>query len=483
MELNLPVEANALVAGQPLAGRRRGEIRNPADIGQVVGTYPLLDAADIDVAVEAAARAQREWRTVAAADRAALLLKAADRLAAVPGLAELVTLEQGKVAWEAALEVGFMEGVAAFYADTVERIEAGQVAADDGMGRATVFHEPVGVVAGITPWNWPLALSGVKLVPALMAGNAVVIKPAPATPLSVLVGFAAIADLFPTGLISVVTGEDDVVGNRLVEHPLVRMVSFTGSIPTGRKVAARAAGSIKNVTLELGGNDAALILDDAVIDEHLLGNLVSAAFTTTGQVCFAVKRVYAPAAKVAEIAAGIAEILDGYIIGPGLDPESNMGPLTLERQRDRVAGLVEDAAGRGATVRTCGELAADPASGWFLRPVVVTGLDDSAALVAEEQFGPALPVLGYDSVDEAVDRVNASEYGLNSSVWTADEEYGVRLARRLESGTTFVNNHGMFAVDFNAPFGGVKQSGCGRELSTDGLLGYMEPHTVSTRHL
>ena len=244
-----------------------------------------------------------------------------------------------------------------------------------------------------------------------------------------------------------------------------------------------AAATVKNVTLELGGNDAALILDDAEIDEALCGNLVSGAFTTTGQLCFGVKRVYAPRAKAEQLADGLCAILDQYTVGNGLEPGVSMGPLNNRAQRDFVVELLADAEARGGAVRRCGEMAGDPARGWFLSPAVVTGLDDSARLVAEEQFGPALPVLGYDSLDEAIDRVNAGEFGLASSIWTADEDRGAGLARRIQAGTTFVNNHGLFAIDLNGPFGGVKQSGLGRELAWPGLAAYTEPHTVSTRHL
>jgi acyl-CoA reductase-like NAD-dependent aldehyde dehydrogenase len=244
-----------------------------------------------------------------------------------------------------------------------------------------------------------------------------------------------------------------------------------------------AGKTVKNLTLELGGNDAALILEDAVVDEALCGNIVSGAFTTTGQLCFGIKRVYAPRAVAEELAEGLAAILDQYTVGNGLEPGVSMGPLNNRAQRDFVAELIDDAQARGGNVRRCGEMAGDPERGWFLSPAVVTGLDDSARLVAEEQFGPALPVLAYDSLDEAIDRVNASEFGLASSIWTADEDRATRLARRIAAGTTFVNNHGLFAVDLNGPFGGVKQSGVGRELAVPGLAAYTEPHTVSTRHL
>lgn len=461
----------------------KGEVRNPADTSEVVGTYPLLGAGDVDAAVEAAGKAQAEWAARPAVERAAVLAEAADRIAALDGLDELLVREQGKVAWEAGFEVGFFEAVSTYYADMAPALDEGVLAVDDGLGQLRVFSEPVGIVGTITPWNWPFALTAVKVVPALLAGNAVLVKPASNTPLTVLRALGAITDLFPSGLLAVLTGPGSTVGRRLLEHPLVRKVSLTGSTETGREAAAVAGQTVKNLTLELGGNDAALILDDAEIDEALCGNLVAGAFTTTGQLCFGIKRVYAPRAVADQLAEGLSAILDQYVIGNGLVPGTSMGPLNNAAQRDFVIELVADAEARGGTVRRCGKMAGDPDKGWFLSPAVVTGLDDRARLVAEEQFGPALPVLAYDSLDEAIDRVNASEFGLASSIWTAHEDRAVGLARRIQAGSTFVNNHGLFAVDLNGPFGGVKQSGVGRELALPGLAAYTEPHTVSTRHL
>ena len=460
-----------------------GEVRNPADTSEVVGTYPLMGAGDVDAAVEAAGKAQREWAARPAGERAAVLAESADRIAALAGLDELLIREQGKVAWEAAFEVGFLEAMTTYYGGMAAALDEGELVVDDGMGQVRVFHEPVGIVGAITPWNWPFALTAVKLVPALLAGNALIVKPASLTPLTVMRALEAIADLFPSGLLSVVTGPGSTVGRRLLEHPLVRKVSLTGSTETGREAAAVAGQTVKNLTLELGGNDAALVLDDCEITEGLCGNLVSGAFTTSGQLCFGIKRVYAPRATARDLADGLCAILDQYVVGNGLLPGTSMGPVNNAAQRDFVVELLTDAEARGGALRRCGEMAGDPERGYFLSPTVVTGLDDSARLVAEEQFGPALPVLAYDSLDEAIDRVNASEFGLASSIWTADEERAVDLARRIEAGTTFVNNHGLFALDLNGPFGGVKQSGLGRELAFPGLAAYTETHTVSTRHL
>ncbi len=459
------------------------EVRNPADTGELVGTYPALDVHHVDQAVEAARAAQPEWAARSAVERAVVLRAAADDIAAIDGLDRLLVREQGKALWEAAFEVGFYEMAATTFAEYAERLDAGELLVDDGMGQIVSYPEPFGVVGAITPWNFPFAISAVKVTSALLTGNAVVLVVAPSTPFTCLAGFGALARHLPPGLLSVITGPGPKIGQRLVEHPDVPKVSFTGSIPTGRAVARAAAEHLKSLTLELGGNDPAVLLDDCPLDDKLFGDLVSGTFTGAGQVCLNIKRVYAPAGKVGELAEGLAAVLDDFVIGPGLDPESTMGPLHSRSQRDRVVELVGEARAAGGVVRECGELRGDPERGWFLRPCVVTGLDPDARLVREEQFGPALPILGYESLDEAIDGANDTEFGLASSVWTGDEERGWAVARRLRAGTTTVNSHGLFAIDPRAPFGGMKDSGLGRELGLEGLLALTESHSVSTRHL
>jgi aldehyde dehydrogenase len=459
------------------------EVRNPADTSEVVGTYPVLEVHHVDQAVEAAWKAQPTWAARPAVERAAVLGDAWADIEAIDDLDRLLVREQGKLLWEASFEIGFYEMLPATFSEYAERLDAGELVVDDGMGRIVCYPEPFGVVGAITPWNFPWAISAVKVVSALLTGNAVVLVVSPSTPFTCLAGYGALARHLPAGLLSVITGPGPKIGQRLVEHPDVPKISFTGSISTGRAVARAAAEQVKSVTLELGGNDPAVLLDDCPIDDKLFGELVGATFLGSGQVCLNIKRVYAPAAKVDEVAEGIAAILDDFVIGSGLDPESSMAPLHNRAQRDWVIGLVDDARRQGATVRECGELRGDPERGWYLRPSIVTGIGQDARLVREEQFGPALPIVGYDNLDQAIDWANDTEFGLYSSIWTADEERAWPLARRFRNGATFFNNHGFFAVDPRAPMGGVKASGVGRELGLQGLLDMTEIHTVSTRHL
>jgi aldehyde dehydrogenase len=475
------VYGRCLIDGELVEGTRRGEIRNPADTDEVVGTYPLLDTADVDRAVEAARRAQASWADVSAAERAKVVLESAEKVNALKGLDETLIREQGKVGWEASFELGYYEALADAYAGMAGGLDDGETVLSDALGDTVCFRRPVGVVAAVTPWNYPLGLMAMKVVPALIAGCAVVVKPSPVTPLSTLESLAALADHFPRGIVSVVTGDDRQVSAPLLAHPLVRKITLTGSTPTGRIAVAASAASLKNVTLELGGNDAALILDDAVIDDDLCGSLVTGAFTTTGQVCVAIKRVYAPRHRVAELAEGLAAALADTVVGNGLDPESTMGPLTTERQRKIVTELVSGAESAGATVRFCGELGAATERGYFLRPAIVTGTPEDHPLVQNEQFGPALPVQPYDDEDHAIAMINASEYGLTSSVWSADVARGTKVAKRVEAGTVHVNSHGLFSMDPRVCFGGVKQSGLGREMGLEGLHAFTEPRVVNTR--
>ncbi|HEX9832612.1 MAG TPA: aldehyde dehydrogenase family protein [Mycobacterium sp.] len=459
------------------------EVFNPAHRHEVVGAYPLIDIEHVDAAVEAARASQHEWGRLAAQERHRLLVASSDAISALEGLDELLVREQGKILPEANFELNFYDATVAALGEFVDRLDNPQVLIDDGMGSARMYHKPTGVVGVIAPNNYPYAIAAIKLLPALLAGNAVVVVVAPTAPLTALRALRELASALPAGVLSVLTGPGPKVGQRLVEHPDVQMITFTGSTATGRLVAGGAADSLKRVVLELGGNDPGIVLDDCVVSERFIDDIVSGAYMTTGQVCFAIKRLYAPHALVDDITEAIAAALDNYVIGDGLDPGSSMGPMHSEAGRHKVRSLVEQARAGGATVRECGRLAADPDEGWYVRPSVVSSLDNAAALVQQEQFGPSLPVIGYDDIDHAVAMANDSEFGLCSSVWTADEERASMVARRLEAGTTFINSHGLFSIDPRAPFGGIKSSGVGRELGWLGLSAFCEPHVISTRHL
>jgi acyl-CoA reductase-like NAD-dependent aldehyde dehydrogenase len=277
----------------------------------------------------------------------------------------------------------------------------------------------------------------------------------------------------------VVTGADEVVGPIVVGDPRIRHVCFTGSVGGGKRIMPMAAANVTNVTLELGGNDPALVLDDAVLDETAFAKMSGATFMTTGQVCMALKRLYVPRSRYDEVIDGLKATLVNQKIGPGLDPDITMGPLNTARQRDYVAGLLEQAKAAGAEVQSYGEYAGDWTSGNYMLPSLVLDPAPELGIVAEEQFGPALPIMPYDDEEQAIRLANATWSGLCSSVWSGDTEHATKVARQLRTGVTFFNNHNATAVDERAPFGGFAQSGIGRELGREGMHDFTETHVMA----
>jgi acyl-CoA reductase-like NAD-dependent aldehyde dehydrogenase len=329
-------------------------------------------------------------------------------------------------------------------------------------------RRPLGVVAAITPWNYPLILASWKIAPALLAGNTLVIKPSPFTPRSTLAMVETLADVFPAGVVNAVSGGDEL-GRWMTSHATPRKISFTGSVETGKHVAMAAAPDLKRVTLELGGNDAAIVLDDA--DPAVVGEkLFDAAFANNGQVCSAVKRVYVPEALHDDLVDAIAAKASAIKVGDGMDPESELGPINNKPQYERVSELVAEALESGATAVTGGAPMEGP--GYFFQPTVLTGVAEGTRIVDEEQFGPALPVIAYRDVDDALARANATSFGLSGSVWSSDADRAAGVADQLECGTAWVNAH--LALAPHQPFGGFKWSGLGVENGPWGLAGFTE---------
>lgn len=479
-----PVQGAMVVEGDVDLGDARDvvEVHNPASTGECVGTYPLLGPDHVDRVVASAARAFPAWSALGPDERLEQVRRAGTAIGPVDELASLLVREQGKTLAEATGEFGYFGMAVTFAEDELSILREPEELGDNGVGRAWVHRRPFGVVGIITPWNRPFSLSVTGVVPALLAGNTVVLAVAPTAPLATMAAFAAVAGSLPPGVLSVVTGPGDVVAQRLVDHPQVRKVSFTGSVATGRQVMRRASTNLKSLTLELGGNDAAIVLDDTPLVPALFTRLVEGTFMSAGQVCMAIKRLYVPHTRRDAVVEGLSALLDEYVVGNGLDPATTLGPVHTAAQRQRVEELVGDAQQRGGTVHQLGELRADPEQGHFLRPTLVTDIDNGAPLTRQEQFGPVLPVLGYGSVDEAVAMANDSEFGLASSVWSSDEGRARAVAERLEAGATFVNSHGVLSVDRRAPFGGVKQSGLGRMSGRWALDSFCELHTVSIRN-
>jgi acyl-CoA reductase-like NAD-dependent aldehyde dehydrogenase len=336
------------------------------------------------------------------------------------------------------------------------------------------------VVACVLPFNWPVSVLGNKILPALLTGNTVVVKAPPTCPGAVLAVTAALAEALPPGVVNAVNGPGPELGEALVAHPDVDMVSFTGGIPTGRAVMAGASTALTPVVLELGGNDPALIAPDVDIDEALAAKIVEAAFITSGQVCMAIKRLYVPQDKVPLMVEALVARVGQEVVGDGLADEVTMGPVHRPAARDRVEAMLDQAEAAGARVHRPARVRDEDAGagGYLVSPAIVEGASDGDAIVCDEQFAPALPVLGYRNLEEALERANATAFGLCASIWSADEGVVDDMVGRLQAGTVFVNAHGTSAMDHRAPFGGWKQSGYGVELGPEGMRAFTRPRTV-----
>ena len=443
---------------------------NPARPAEVVGT--VAETADVDAVVRRAAAAQREWAGLSPAARAAAVVAAVGPLdAQLDDLAVLLARESGKPRADSHGELGFALTYARWAASRAPEVLADEEV-DDDLGRVVQRRVPYGVVAAVTPWNAPVILAMLKVAPALCAGNAIVVKPSPLAPLAVTAVLETIASALPAGLLAVVHG-DASVGGALVSHPLVRKVAFTGGEVTGRAIAHLAAERLTPAVMELGGNDPAILLPDAELTDEVMDRLVMASFATAGQVCMAAKRLYLHRSRAGDfLDAYVAAASRVLVTGDPLEDGVTMGPLVTRAAADRVRGLV----GEG-TVHPLGSTR-ELGNGYFVEPVLVTGLADDAPLVAQEQFGPAVPLLVYDDEEEVVARANAGELGLGASVWSADEDHAVAVAARLEAGFVFVNTHGRTGMSLRAPFGGVKSSGYGREYGDEGLREYAQTCTT-----
>jgi len=460
-------------------------VHNPARPSEIVGHAPAADRAQLDAAVSAARRAAPGWRALTVAERvaaiAAAAATAAEQLGASDG-ARLYTREHGKVLSEANFEINAGPGLAALIGSMAEAALAPE-RVDPGAAYPRLQREPYGVAALVLPFNWPLALTMTKLASALTAGNTTVIKVPPSCPLAALQLAGALAAALPPGVVNVLAGPGAELAQALVTHPGVDLISLTGGVATGRAVMAAAAPRLTPVLLELGGNDAAIIASDITVSDELVDRLVTATYTTGGQVCMAIKRLYAPAERVGELAEAVLARCEREVVGDGLAEETTLGPLHTAAGRDRVAALVGDAEAHGASVRTAGRIreADADSGGYFALPTVVTDLAPDSRLATEEQFGPVLPIFGYDDIDDAVTAANATEFGLTASVWTGDDALADRIAGQLVAGTVSVNCHGLAAQDPRLPFGGCGQSGIGRELGVEGIRAFTQPRTF-VRH-
>ncbi|NQY60148.1 aldehyde dehydrogenase family protein [Cognatishimia sp.] len=465
-------------------GGRTYDLFNPARPDEKVGQAAKATAEDVDAAVNAAHRAFPAWAALSYEERAAHLRKVAEVLVAdaddVTTRARLFCREHGKILRETELELSRLGERFLLCAGYADRLAADERVSGDRFD-TIITRQPRGVAALIVPWNWPLAILGSKLPQALMAGNTVVVKPSNSASLAPSLTLKLIAETLPPGVVNVVTGSAGEIGDALVGHRHVRFVNFTGSVGIGQHVMRVAAGNTTPVTLELGGNDAALIMQDAKLDEEAFRRMYLGAFMSSGQVCMALKRMYVHRSRYDEVVEGFTAECQKQVIGDGLLPETTMGPVNNKKQLKVVTDLIAQSREAGFETVECGHVPDQDLydQGYFQRPTLVYNPDPHAPIVSEEQFGPVLPIMPFDDDETAIEMANDSQFGLCSSVWTEDPERAVALSRRLEAGYTYLNAHGPMAQDGKGPFGGFKDSGIGRNLGYEGIIQFQGYHAIS----
>jgi len=459
-----------LIDGELVGSPLSFEVVNPAN-GAVFARCPEATREQLDAAVAAARRAAPAWAARDYPARRALIRAATAALRAQQQpLAELLTREQGKPIGQARDEIGRAATQSEGMADIEIRTDT---LVDDAQRHIELGWFPLGVVGIITPWNAPINLAAGPLTAALYTGNCVVLKPSPFAPLATLKLGELLAPIFPRGVVNVLAGSD-ACGEWMTAHPGIDKISFTGSVASGKRVAASCAGTLKRLTLELGGNDAAIVLDD-VDPKAVAPKLFFASFVNSGQVCMAIKRIYAHAKIHDALCEALADEARKARLGDGLDPATQFGPIQNRRQYEKVIAILEDARRRGGRILAGGEVPAGP--GYFFPPTIVADVPEDSRLVQEEQFGPVVPVLKYTDVEDAIRRANATRYGLAASVWSRDPARAHAVAMRLEVGTAWINQHRATAA--NVPFGGAKESGIGRHYSEIGLKSNMEARVIS----
>ncbi|MFT6949260.1 MAG: acyl-CoA reductase-like NAD-dependent aldehyde dehydrogenase [Paraglaciecola sp.] len=465
---------NMTIDGNDVSSQQKCDVVNPAT-GEVFAQCAMGDAQTLDLAVKAARKAFPSWSQISDGQKVEKVNALASVLEAnMPELMALVTQETGKPmaglnGIGSGMEVG---GAIAWTQVTASLNLPVDVIQDDDVALVEVHRKPLGVVASITPWNWPLMIAIWHIMPALRAGNTVVIKPSPLTPLSTL-RFVELANtVLPPGVLNIVTGAQSV-GAAISAHPDINKIIFTGSTSTGKKIMQSAAGNLKRLTLELGGNDAGIVLADVDV-KAMAPKLFAAAFHNNGQTCACLKRLYVHESIYDEVCNELVALAKSVKVGNGLDEGIELGPVQNLAQLEKVQELADDARSTGAKMLVGGSVR--DGKGFFFPPTIVADISDGSRLVDEEQFGPILPVIKYSDIDEVIARSNNNPSGLGGSIWSSDTELAKSLACKMETGSVWINDHG--SIQPNAPFGGVKQSGIGVEFGQYGLEEYTSLQTI-----
>lgn len=458
-----------LINGALVDGAGTMPVLNPAT-EEVLADCPTASEAQLDEAVAAAQAGFKIWKDTPIDARRAKLGEIADIIETnTEALGRILTQEQGKPLEEA---MGEVMGASMFFRYFQTLDLPVEVLEDSEAQRVEVHRNPLGVVGAIIPWNFPLVLLAFKLPAALLAGNSIIIKPAPTTPLSALHLGRLIADVLPAGVVNIIADNNDL-GDKITTHKGISKISFTGSTATGARVMASAASTLKRVTLELGGNDAGIIMDDVDVDA-VAPQIFGGAFGNNGQICIAMKRVYAHESIYDRLVEQLAKLANEAIVGNGLEQGTQFGPLQNKMQFDKIKEYIEDGRANG-TIVAGGEVS--EGKGYFVPPTIVRDIDDDSRLVKEEQFGPVLPVIKYSDVDDVIERANDSEFGLGGSVWSSDIDRAYEVAKKVDSGTIWVNKHA--DLQPHVPFGGIKTSGIGTELGAEGLNEFTQRKVIN----
>ncbi|PBI87733.1 Glutarate-semialdehyde dehydrogenase DavD [Variovorax boronicumulans] len=448
-----------LIDGELVNGAQILDVINPAT-GEAFAACARADAAQLEQAIAAAKRAFPAWSALSHEQRRAKLLALADAVQArAEEFARLLTLEQGKPLAQAEHEVGGAIAAMRTFADMDTQLK---MLREEPGTRILQQRTPLGVVAAITPWNFPMLMLTPKIAPALITGNTVIAKPAPTTPLTTMLLGEVASTILPPGVLNIVVDANDL-GGVLSRHPDVAKISFTGSTATGKKVMESGASTLKRLTLELGGNDAAIVLDDVDVSTFA-PRVFQAAMLNAGQVCFAAKRIYVPSRLYGPMCDALAALARDAVVGDGLERSTQIGPIQNQMQYEKLLSFLDEARARGKVIAGGAPL---DRPGYFIPPTIVRDIPHDARLVREEQFGPLMPILAYDSIDEVIVRANDSEYGLGGTIWTTDPERALPIAQRIDSGMVWINKH--LDLPFDLPFGGAKSSGIGSEYGREGL--------------
>lgn len=464
-----------MINGKLIESTEHFEVRNPAN-NEVIGLAPISTSKEIELAVNSAKAAQVDWASRPNTERKELLLDVAGVLEENSEyLAKLITIEQGKPLagpgsmFEMQACVAWMQVAASLDLDP-------EVVFEDDTRRDEVHYSALGVVAAIAPWNWPLMVAIWQISSAIRMGNAVVLKPSEYTPIGTLEMVRLINTVLPAGVLNVVNG-NGIIGAQLVSNPDVDKIMFTGSTSTGKRIVESSTNNLARLTLELGGNDAAIVLADAK-PQAIAEDLFWGAFLNMGQTCACAKRLYVHASIHDEVVAELKKLAEVMPMGNGLDEGVVLGPIQNQMQYDKVVDLVESAKADGATIICGGEAnASDP--GYFYPITLVTDITDEARLVKEEQFGPVLPIIKFEDIETAIASANALDVGLGASVWSSDDASAAKVAARVEAGTVWINQHGV--VHPMVPFGGIKSSGYGSEFGIAGLKAVSQSKVISLK--